>query len=73
MMYLPWRDHEELKFEGSYEKKQLMVSSQLVEKIEEYEGRLQELMDISVSEENIPQHAWDSLQHKQNKRKMMKL
>lgn len=30
MMYLPWRDHEELKFEGSYEKKQLMVSSQLV-------------------------------------------
>lgn len=27
----------------------------------EYEGRLQELMDISVSEENIPQHAWDSL------------
>lgn len=57
MMYLPWRDHEELKFEGSYEKKLLMVSSQLVEKIEEYEGRLQELMDISVSEENIPQHA----------------
>lgn len=61
MMYLPWRDHEELKFEGSYEKKLLMVSSQLVEKIEEYEGRLPELMDISVSEENISQHAWDSL------------
>lgn len=61
MMYLPWRDHEELKFEGSYKKKLLMVSSQLVKKIEEYEGRLQELMDISVSEENIPQHVWDSL------------
>lgn len=61
MMYLPWCDHEELKFEGSYEKKLLMVSSQLVEKIEEYDGRLKELMDISVSEENIPQHAWDSL------------
>lgn len=61
MMNLPWRDHEELMFEISYEKKLIMVSSQLVEKIEEYEGRLQELMDISVSEENIPQHAWDSL------------
>lgn len=38
-----------------------MVSSQLVEKIEEYEGQHQMLKDISVSEDNIPQHAWDSL------------
>lgn len=29
------------------------MSSQFVEKIEDYEGRLQELMDILVSGENI--------------------
>lgn len=29
MMYLSWRIHEELKYEGSYEKKLLMVSAQI--------------------------------------------
>lgn len=49
MMYLPWRIHEELKYEGSYEKKLLMVSAQI------------QLMDITISEGNSPQHAWDTL------------
>lgn len=44
-----------------WEKKLLMVSAQLMKKIEEYEGWLQELMDITVSEDNTPQHAWDTL------------
>ena len=38
-----------------------MVSAQIVERIEEYEGQLQQLMDITISEENSPQHAWDTL------------
>ena len=61
MLYHPWRNQEELKHEGSYEKKLRSVHSKLQKKLEEYEGTIQELMEVSLSDANGPQHAWDTL------------
>lgn len=54
MMYLPWRDHEELKFEVSYEKKLLMVSSQFVEKIEGMKDDFKTLWTFQIQKKIFP-------------------
>ena len=60
IFYMSWRDEKELILNGSYQNRYNLAYDSIKTKIEEYEG-LQELDNISLNDDNGPQHIWDTL------------
>ena len=61
ILYLPWQEEASLKSMGTYEDTFNSVKEDIKAKIEEYEGRLEEIQSVELTENDSPLHAWDLL------------